>query len=134
MIKQPNGLYIKYNGDTRGEYGNYKINIDKEKYINNKLEEYKKELEYTFDSANMKEFNAFYQCLINTEGLEKAKQKLESMGFEFEQVKINTILLVKSDGFSQHDCCSYGKCPICGVGVDSWKSECPNCKQKIKFE
>lgn len=134
MIKQPNGLYALYNGDVNGRYGNCEINIDKEKYIDNEIAKRKASLEEAFNNADMSNFNGLYQYLVNNKGIEKAKEMIYEMGFDFEQVKRNTVLTVKSDGSSQRDCCSYGKCPICGCSVDSWQSECPKCKQKIKFD
>lgn len=41
----------------------------------------------------------------------------------------NINIAIKAIGFSQHDCCSYTKCPRCGNDIDSWGGKC-NCGQK----
>ena len=132
-VKQPNGKYAIVEG-WRGELN---INIDKEEYIAQIMEKFREQLEEQFKEADEKSrenLPEIYEAMIN-EGLrgEELKAKFEAMGYDFEIIKRNVRVEIKSDSFSSHDCCSYGKCPVCGATVDSWSREC-GCGQKIFFK
>lgn len=134
MIKQPNGKYMdKSRWSTRGQY-----NLTKEEFIEMQINCLKENLERQFEEADQKgigEISEVVKGMIDdNQSLLFITNFLDEIGFEDSIAALHNIELeVGSDGYSNHDACSYARCPMCGNSITSWSSKC-SCGQKYKIK
>lgn len=130
MYKQPNGKYA-----DMGKYSaNGRYNLTKEMYIEIEITQLKMRLENEFISADIMGNEPLPDIINNMikgkKSIDQILKFLKDIGFDEPNVAIKNIPIeVHSTGFSNHDCCSYGLCPICGKSINSYKSTC-YCGQK----